>query len=360
MVASRGTESKESKDQIVRIEGTIPHGLFTNSIPLVKIISGYRGEASSDFAKFFSDSSLQGEILIRARYAAPLDEVEALIRNAHTRDEDHLADTLVKATLRAIRDCDVSIRDDNNNVIHEGMAERLMGLCEELYPKTYAEKLFPICLEQARLAEQLENKEQKEDKERDFKAEIKKVFDANKENNDKTAEALQAFKDWTKKLSVADKILAIYLTRVELADRGGELRSIEEKDQGKWYGLLGDRFCNEVIWEALQKNLSPRQQQIAECGVYYVFNPSSSRKLIRTFDINSASFLGGRIDFYDDYGRRWAAARLGMRRAAILLQAIASASKLYATAAATNSSPSAQLTCDVEIRRSPTAIAVGQ
>ena len=135
-------------------------------------------------------------------YAAPLDQVEALVRKAHARKEEHLPNTLTQATGQAIRDGDVSLRDDNKVVIYEGMAEKLMWLCEDLYPIKAYPDIFPT-LEQARLAAPLEDKKQIEDKERNYQVKIKEIFDAeNKKNDSNTLSAIQTFKDWTKEISV--------------------------------------------------------------------------------------------------------------------------------------------------------------
>lgn len=294
MAASRNQdiESKESKGEIVLIKGGINHPLF-DSTDVLNVIDQYRGSyaSSSAWVNFFRDSTLKEEILMTALHGG---DVKPLVQKA--RGEKHLPDTLIQAAVQAIRDCDVSLRDDRNVVIYEGMAENLLQLCCDLFPDRFSKELFPKFQKQAKLAAPLEEKEQKTDKARCFQAEVKKVFDANKENNDKTLIALQAFNDWAKKLSAADKIIVIYLAIVELANRGAEL-------PGRWHSPLGDRFCKEVLWDALQKNLPPRQQQIFVFGIYYVFNPRPPQKLIRSINLDSPSIAYPEI-FYTEFGER--------------------------------------------------------
>jgi hypothetical protein len=292
----------------VRINGGLDHPIF-NSTDILNIINGYKGLSAPTSAwmiRLFRAPSLEEEILMHAHYAGPLDQLEALAKKAHNRKEKHLPNTLIKAAVQALRVGDVSLRDDNNIVLYEGMTEKLLQLCSDLFPELFQKKLFPRFQEQARHAAPQENKEQKEDKERRFQAKIENIFNANRDNNAEAANAIQAFKNWANELSVADKILLIYLARIELANKGETL-------PGGLYGELGDRFCTEVIWDALQKNLPSRQQQILACGVNYVFSSTLGiRKLVRFIDFESASFIAKHGFFYNEFGGVWAVGRSAM------------------------------------------------
>lgn len=331
MFASRDLRNK---DQIVNIKNGVDHLLF-NSTDVLNIINGYNGlsaPTSARMIRLFRDTSSREEISMLASLAAPFPQIDAVVNKAHARKEKHLPETLMKAALQAIRDGDVSLRDDNNVILYEGMTEKLLQLCNNLYPKLFSETLFPAFQEKARCAIPLESKEQKEDKENRYRTKIKDIFKANKNNDSDTLPALEVFKNWAAKLSVADKILLTWLARVELANEGGTLQKLEEieKDTGSYFGFLGNRFCNEVIWDALQKNLSPRQQQVLRCGVYHVFNPERGIELIRSIDLDSSSFIHNRDFFYDQCGARGGAGRCYASETWTqkLLQAITSATQV--------------------------------
>ncbi|MHB1948792.1 MAG: hypothetical protein ACYCQI_11855 [Gammaproteobacteria bacterium] len=365
-MAASGNKKLAENKEIIHI-GNVKHPLFEGGFhPLVNLINEYSGVKThpahpAAWLSFFSSSSLREEILLLARYAGPLKTVEAHVRKAHERKEAHLPDTLVQATVQAIQDGDVNLIDDNNKVIYEGMAERLMKLCKDLYKDRFAE-----CLEQVRRAIPVESKAQQEERERINQDAIRQLFNALKKNDKDTAEAIKTFKAWAKTTSVINRIHLIYLALVELAEKGGEL-------QGGWYGSLGDRWCYEVIGGILQReNLSPRMQQVLEFGVYYLFNPSAylhnKKELVRATDFDSAVFIGsghreiGVSDFCDASGAaagaRRDAARFRRRSFQNLLRAITTAYNRYCTA--TELSTIELVSDDVEIRRSPAASAAAQ
>lgn len=365
MTAS-GKRNLEDKGEITRIRDGINHPLFDSTVVL-NVINQYSGfyAPSSAWVRLFRDSSLQEEILMHAYHAGPFDQLETLIKKAHAREEKHLPDTLIKAALQAMCDGDVAIKDDSNKVIYEGMTEKLLQLCNKLYSDLFSKTLFPAFQKEVGRILPPESKEQIEDKENRYRDKIKEIFKANEKNDSDTSHALETFNKWTENLSMADKFLLTGLAIDELANEGGKLKKVkagpDKEDWGGWYGFLGDRFSNKVIWEALQTKLSPRLQQVLSCGVYYVFNPQLGRALIRSIDLDASVFASSVVGgFYNVYGglavgrrERWG----GLFQN--LWQAIASASRLYATTEATKSSLSAQLPGDVEIRRSHAAIAIG-
>lgn len=91
----------------------------------------------------FWTSSLKEEILSLAYHAAPLNQIEKCIKKAHKKKEKHLCDTLVEATIEAIINGDVTLKDWKGNelknekgeIIAKGMADKLMQLHDELYPE---------------------------------------------------------------------------------------------------------------------------------------------------------------------------------------------------------------------------------
>lgn len=94
----------------------------------------------------------------------------------------------------------------------------------------------------------------------------------------------------------------IYIVRVKLAFEGEALL------YGGLYGERGNRFCTEVIWNALQKDLPPRMQQILALGVYYTLNPTALIKLTRFIDFESSSFIttiGKNGFFYNEFGKEY-------------------------------------------------------
>lgn len=299
MSASGNKKLAESKE-IIHI-GNVEHLLFGGGYRgIVNCINEYTGFTSdhSTWFSFFGSTSLKEEILLLAHYAAPLEKVEAYVRKAHEKGEDHLPDTLVQATVKAIQDGDVNLIDDNKNVIYEGMAERLMKLSKDLYENRFAE-----CLEQVRRAIPIESKEQQEERERNNQDAIRRLLNAFKKNDKDTPEEIKAFKAWAKTTSVINRIHLIYLALVELEEKGGL--------QGDRYGELGTRWCYEVIGGILQrKDLSPRMQQVLAFGVYYVFNHCdylpNKRELGRVVDFDAAIFIGDReigvSDYYDELG----------------------------------------------------------
>jgi hypothetical protein len=229
---------------------------------------------------------LQKQILALAYHAAPLDDVEACIKKAHARKEEHLSDTLVQAIKQAIINLDVTIRDERGVEIAEGMAERLMKLHEKLLPDT-----FPKSLEQARLvAPPLEDEKEKSLRESLNLAATNQVFDAIKKNDEKTAAAIETIKDFARNTTLLNRIHLLYVAFDVLARRGGELPRIDGESYGGWYGALADRFCFEIIGAALERDLPRRIQQILEIGLYYILN--GTKKADRRLDIDGRGFRG--------------------------------------------------------------------
>lgn len=287
MSVSRKKQAK--KYQYVPVKNSLQHPLFTGGCNGVRnIIYEYAFSGDPTWLKstftLFNSPSLQWKILTSAYYAAPLKDVESLIRTSHAREEKHLPLTLIKATQQAIRDGDVTLRDDKNVFICEGMANKLMMLYKELYPNQYHKYLT-----EAKLAAPIETKEEKTVREDRNKAEIKQVFNAVKQNDDKTTEAIKTFKNWANNTSVLNRIHLIYLARKELSERGHELPSVNSEDQGSWYGVLCNQFCFEVIGDAIQRGLPPFMQEILWTGAYNVFNRTAC--LVREADPDASSFI---------------------------------------------------------------------
>lgn len=365
-MSASGNRNQKSKDQVIHIGG-VNHPLFVADYHgVIKHISDYCGFSYSPawFNFFSSPATLEEEILMLARYGAPLATVEAYVMEAYTKKEKHLPVTLIKATVQAVRDGDVTLRDDKNVILCEGMAEKLMALCKVL-DKTHP-GIFAECMKQARLAAPFEDETQRETRENLNQDAVRQVFDAIQKNDDKTTDAIKTFKEWAGKTSVINRIHLIFVAREELANRGHELPPVNLKDRGKWYGVLGDQFCYEVIGDALQADLPPHMKRALAVGLYYIFN--RTKELVRVNDPDgvSASFINpadgwllGLSCFYSEFGP---VAGGGRRRGGEFLQnllrAITAALRSYYTPTA--STPCEPVSDNVEIRRSPSAIAAGR
>lgn len=94
--------------------------------------------------------------------------------------------TLIKAAVRALHAGDVSFRDCNN-VLYEGMTEKLLQFCSDLFPELFQKELLPHYQEQViEFIVSLENIEQKEDKELRFQTKIDNVFNSIRDDNRET------------------------------------------------------------------------------------------------------------------------------------------------------------------------------
>jgi hypothetical protein len=269
MSVSRKKPAK--KYQYVPVTNRIEHPLFIDGLGGVRnIIFEYAFSADPTWLKsaftLFNSPSLEWKILTSAYYAAPLKDIETLVRTSHAREEKHLPLTLIKATKQAIQDGDVTLRDDKNVIICEGMANKLMMLYNELYPNQYHK-----CLTEAKRAAPLEDEEKKATRESQNRLKIKQIFDAVKQNDDKTTEAIKTFKDWANSTSVLNRIHLIYVAQQELAARGNELPSVNAKDKGNWNGILGHQFCFKVIGDGIQRSLPPFMQIILRFGLENLF-----------------------------------------------------------------------------------------
>jgi hypothetical protein len=272
--------------------------------------------------KFFGISSLKKQILALAEYAGPLDQIETYIRKAHAGREAHLQATLMQAITLAVKGLDQTIRDEKGTELDEGMAERLLTLHAELFPKDQAK-----ALEQARLAAPLEDEKAKKEREEKNVAAIEQLFTAFVQNDkDALPEAINTFKEFVKNMKpkeVTDNRYYLNLLHLVfaafdvLARRGGNLPPIDENDDGSWYGKLGDRFCFEIIGAALEGDMPHRVRQILRSGVYYLL--SGSKKAERVLDVSGVLFRGdgsnyslGRDSYYDDIGGGPSTCRLAM------------------------------------------------
>ena len=190
-------------------------------------------------------------------------------------------------------------------------------------------------LEQARLAAPLEAPEDKATRESLNLTALKQVFNAIKQNDKKTASAIEAFKEFVKSTKPAvmndnryylNLIHLLYEAFSILTKRGEALPRVGREPHGEWYGKLAERFCFEIIG-GLERELPPRIRQILRTGLYYVLN--KERKVRRALDIDGTAFLGtaagsllGVDSYYDDFG--------GLRRASgkSCMLAVGSLSKL--------------------------------
>lgn len=294
----------ESKDSVIHIDG-VSHDLFTESYTGVKkIIYEYAFDGNSECLlkkefTFFGISSLQKQILALAYHAAPLNDVETLIRKAHARKEEHLSATLIQATKQAILDLDVTLRYAAGEEMSEGMAERLMKLHEELLPNTFSK-----CLEQAKLVVPLESIEEKETRESLNLAATNQIFDAIKKNDENTAEAIKTFKVFVKNTTTFNRIHLLYLAFDVLVRRSGEFPRINgDAHNGGWYGKLAEQFCFEIIGAAIELDLPARLRQRLKAGIYYIF--TSGRDAIRVLDIDGFDRELRDLGYFNDEGSSW-------------------------------------------------------
>jgi len=295
---------------------------------LENIILDYSFEAERfkhPLTKFWTPS-LKQEILSLAYHAAPLDQIETYIKKAHAGMEKHLPDTLVEATIEAIKNGDVTLKDKKGcvlkdakgNVIAEGMAEKLMDLHDALYPNDMK------CIDKVRpkLPPVEDEKDKKAREETNIEV-VNQVFDAIRLNDQNTNAAIKNFKEYVGTTSPLNRIHLLFVSFDVLARRGGDLPRIEGESYGQWWGKLADRFCFEVIGAGIQKDLPPRIQQLLKTGLYYILNRDSIAH--RTLDVGGLSFRGlsgsnrerAVNSYYDDAERaaRASAGRYGCARA---------------------------------------------
>ncbi|HVY53490.1 MAG TPA: hypothetical protein VHA13_03120, partial [Gammaproteobacteria bacterium] len=156
---------------------------------------------------FWGNSLLQKQILTLVEYAAPLDEIEKYIRQAHAKNEPFLQDTLIRAIQCAVIGLDQTIRDENGQelrdkegkLLNEGMAERLLKLHAELFPENHENALA-----EARLAPPEESKEAKQKREDANTDAMGNLFTAFIQNDEKAlSEAIETFKTFVKNLKPA-------------------------------------------------------------------------------------------------------------------------------------------------------------
>jgi len=126
-----------------------------------------------------------------------------------------------------------------------------------------------------------------------------------------------------------DLLHLMYVAFDVLANRGGELPSINGSDCGRWYGKKADLFCFKIIGESLQQrelDSLPSLRQKLTRGLYYVLN---NKPAPRTIDVDGSAFryLLGVNSYYGGW------ARVRSRGTAYvfqnLLQAITPAFKTY-------------------------------
>ena len=249
---------------------------------------------------FFGISSSRKQILVLAEYAGPLDQIEGYIRKAHARKEPHLQATLMQAITFAVIGLDQTTRDEKGTELDKGMAEGLLELHAELFPKDQ-----PKALEQAKRAAPLEDEKAKKAREEANLAAVDQLFTAFVQNDkDALPAAIETFKEFVK--SSKPKVITdnrYYLNLMHLvfaafdvlARRGGQLPRIEGETYGQWYGKLADRFCFEIIGAAIESDMPHRVKQILRSGVYYLL--SGDKKAVRHLDISGALFRGDGTDY---------------------------------------------------------------
>ncbi len=273
---------------------------------------------SKNCNKFFQPSLLAAKVY----YAAPLAEIEQEIRNAFAKDPTILSRTfhlgVASGTLSqlAVIGLDQTIRNDQDAIVDQGMAEKILELHAELSRDTYKQ-----ALENTKLAAPVEEEEEKKDRESANAKAVEDVFDAIRRNNLDTKQAIADFKTWVKnqkpKVMTDNRyhlnlIHLIYCAFDVLANRGDSL-------QGYQYGALGDQFCFEVIGDAIESELPPRIQQMLRSSLYHLLN--WNRAAPRDVDLNATLFKShkpswsstklrlGVDSYYDDIGGGGAGAR---------------------------------------------------
>jgi hypothetical protein len=298
-----------SKSVVQKVEGLNLDIWNGDAKVLENIILDYSFEPKRlehPLTKFWTPS-LKQEILSLAYHAAPLDQVETYIKKAHAKRETHLPDTLVEAAAKAIKNGDVTLKDEKGNVlkdaegnvIAEGMAEKLMQLHDELYPKEMK------CINKVKPKLPVENEKDKKDREGTNIAAVNQVFDAIRLNNQDTDAAIKNFKEYADTTSPLNRIHLQFVSFDVLAKRGGDLPRIEGESYGEWWGILADRFCCEAIGAGIQKDLPPRIQQLLKTGAYSILN--RERIAHRTLDVGELSFRGApgsnrELGVYSFYG----------------------------------------------------------
>ncbi len=137
-------------------------------------------------------------LAVKVYYAAPLAEIENDIRNAFKKNPKtdillrtfHVGATSGTLSQLAVIGLDQTIRNDRDEVVDEGMAERALALHYELSPDTYEQ-----ALEKTRLAVLFEDEEAQNTRESaNFEA-VNAVFDSIQRNDADTKKNIADFKD---------------------------------------------------------------------------------------------------------------------------------------------------------------------
>ncbi len=316
------------------IEDVMPYENWRLPDPLVKIVMEYAMDVPFLKPCFFSGSDhALLKTLFLAEHAGPLDKFEFFARRHITKELENkskthalLDRTFIMGSMQGtliqllVSRLDVSIRNEKGEEMKEnkGMAESLFGIVAELLPNRLAD-----VREQAELASPDESLDDKQIRESTNVDAITDVFEAIKQNNENiTKQAIETFKEFVKsKKSLLlndqgyltnnrypmDLLHLMYVAFDVLANRGGELPSINGSDCGRWYGKKADLFCFKIIGESLQQrelDSLPSLRQKLTRGLYYVLN---NKPAPRTIDVDGSAFRGvgsnyllGVNSYYDD------------------------------------------------------------
>lgn len=369
VMTASGKRLEENKSHIDDNADVMPREIWNLPPGVVQIVAGYAWKYPIEKPTLFSGIPTTDltKILFLVEHAGSRDEFkfyatrliqrEIAANYAKEKKEDkknELIDTIFTIAGRQgplmgilLTGLDQTDTKEDGSVIDVGMAEDFTEIVAELLPHRHQEVLA-----QARKAAPLETKEAKEAREAINLTVIEQHFNAIKLNDEETTrQAIATLKEFvagTKERSmdkghVVDNryyVNLIHLNAVAievLARRGEELPKIDAKDDGRWYGKIADRFCFEIIGATLQpsNDLPARVKQKLK-SLYDLFY--RGLKAERTVDPNSELFRGvgtdylhGENSFYNGFGTRDAVP--GEEHLfSNLLQAITSASKLYATA----------------------------
>lgn len=336
-MAASGKELKETKRHIDEVKDMMPPDIWKFPRGVAQLVAEYAWDTPLQKPTLFSgvDNTLE-KILYLVEYAGPLDQfkfyVTRLIKQelAAEAKKNILIDSIFTLADRQgpvmgliVSGVDQTIRKEDGTEIDEGMAECFAKVVAELLPHRHQDVLA-----QARVAAPLEDEKAKQTREEANDAEMKKLFDAIRQNNEEvTGKAYETFKEFVenskrRSMNHAGNLInnqyflnLIHLTSVAfevLARSGGELPAKNGQDEGRWYGLIADSFCFEIIGAILQLPSSARIKQILRSELYYVLN--QNKKAARGIDHNGDFFRGagtnyrlGVNSYYDDFGRACAA-----------------------------------------------------
>jgi hypothetical protein len=306
----------ESKVEVTEVLSSPFLGIFHNGLPQIqRLIYDYSSDVRNTEwlnkpLTLFGISLLKQQILALAIYAAPLDQIEAFVRKAHANKETRLQNTLEQAILIAVIGLDRTITNIvKKTVLIQGMAETLLSLYAELYPR---EDYLRI-LDKANLASPPYTPEDKkrEDSNRAALDAVMRAFRKNDEAN--IIAAITAYRNFLAATETEIKadtnrynvniIHHVQAAFGKLCNDGRGLPKVGTEPSGGHDGALADKFCINVIGGEIQRKLPPRVQQLAKRGLKCVLDGFRSDE--RVIDIDASEFLGNPADTNDILGGKF-------------------------------------------------------